>query len=575
MKRYYLFIVLLLICIKINAQQWEAPRHCTLYGEKPGLKEINVPDYSFIYAKSNLTIPLKNSINCIDTLYKVRYSNVFTDVNDWDSAYFISGYTHNERHYVWDSVNPALLTTLKLDYSGNVIWTRTDSVMSGDHFSAYNTSIIKLSDGNFLQIGFVNNDYIHPKKYDWRAAVYTKFNTNGNIIWQKVYKDTAYLKSGDWPQDVIPENDGGFTVSALIASDSKTYSTDTLIDFWYTDTTYVGFIRYDSLGNIVNRKRHFIGGQPINRSIGLLKKEDDGGYIVGGVNLFNGNNNPFNYYLLKVDSNFNWEWKKLFSQTACNLSLMEIIPFSNDMSYFAVNRADTPITYDAYGVKYYTSYYHIGIIDSAYNIVSDTIFKMYLTDPPSIWYYDAGHLQGAALPKNNNGIVVCSDVGYGANMIYLDKDFNFNWNRWIADFPYFTEELYRMRRAHDGGYLIVGRSYRQGVGGWFVKTDTNGFSLPNGADTTFHIGIKEYTNSLNSIDFRTYPNPAKDHIVVEVNQNTKDAMISFFNIQGQLMKQQTIGKQTTEIDIRNLAKGLYFIKLNTAEESVVRKFVKE
>ena len=572
MIRSQVLIVLILFCTSINAQQWEAPVCFPLQGENPGLKKIKIPDHAFYGNKPDYETPAKSSSSCIDTLYKVRFSTMFTDVNDWDSAYFISGYTHNERHYQWDSVNPALLTTLKLDYSGQVMWTRTDSVMSGDHFSAYNTSITRLSDGNFLQIGSVNNDYIHPKNYDWRATVLTKFNTNGNTIWQKVYKDTSNLKSGDWPMDVIPEDDGGFTITALIPSDSKTYSTDTLIDYWYTDTTYVGFIRYDSSGNMVNRKRHFIGGQPVNRSIGLLMKEPDGGYIVGGVNLFNGNNNPFNYYLLKVDSDFNWEWQKFFSQTTSNLSLMEILPFSNDMKYFAVFRADTPISYDAYGVKYYTGYYQIGKMDSLYNIVSDTMFRMYLTDPINPFFYDAGLIQGAAISLNNNEIVVCSGIGgYGANMVYLDKDFKFKWNRWLANFPYFTEEPYRMRRAHNGGYLIVGLSYRPGVGGWFVKTDTNGFALPNGADTTYHIGLEEHNKLSNYINLRIYPNPAT-HILYMEGDFLK-ASVSIFDITGkQLVSKPLLNNQ---LDISPLTKGLYFLKLSTPEGSVVRKFLKE
>ena len=40
----------------------------------------------------------------------------------------------------------------------------------------------------------------------------------------------------------------------------------------YVDTTYVGLIRYDSLGNIVQRKKHFVGGSKVPITIGLLMK---------------------------------------------------------------------------------------------------------------------------------------------------------------------------------------------------------------------------------------------------------------------------------------------------------------
>jgi hypothetical protein len=570
MIKLHVSLVFILFCITLQAQQWEAPSRFPSLGEKPGLKEIDFPIMPFNKNNSGFTTTVKNTSNCIDTLYNVRFSNVFMDVNDWDSSYFISGYTHNERHYAWDSVNPALLTTIKLDYSGQVLWKRTDSVMSGDHVTTRKASIIRLTDGDFLQVGVVFNDYIHPRNYDWRAAVYTKFNTNGNTIWQKVYKDTAYLKCGDWPMDVIPEDDGGFTVAALVASDSKTYSPDTNINYWYTDTTYIGLIRYDSLGNIEKRKLHFIGGDPINRTIGFIKKQSDGGYLVGGINAFNGPNLPCSYYLLKVDSNFNWQWRKLFSQTTVGGALMEIIPFSNDMNRFAVIRSDTPIETDAYGNTYYTGYYQMGTMDSLYNIISDTIFNMFLTNPPDPFYYDAGLIVGAVVPLNNNGIIACSYVGYGANIVSLDNDNKFRWNRWIANFPYFTEEPYKMRRAHDGGFLIVGYCRRAGMGGWFVKTDTNGFALPNCADTLYHIGLEEYYNASNSITIKTYPNPTKDFINIEFDKTlTGENEISIIDITGRTIVKETFsGQKIIRINLSSITKGIYIVKVITNDKQM-------
>jgi hypothetical protein len=46
-----------------------------------------------------------------------------------------------------------------------------------------------------------------------------------------------------------------------------------------------------------------------------------------------------------------------------------------------------------------------------------------------------------------------------------------------------------------------------------------------------------------------------------------------YNINGSLLISQQVNNSA--IDISHLAKGLYFIKLSTAEGSVVRKFMKE
>ena len=132
------------------------------------------------------------------------------------------------------------------------------------------------------------------------------------------------------------------------------------------------------MGNIKRRKQHFLGGEKVPITIGLLMKQIDGGYIVGGVNKFNGSHNLANYYLFKTDSLFNWEWSQKFGQTTIYESRMKIFPKNNNQYYYSVYQADTPIIVDTYGVKWYNHYNYFGIMDSTYNIVNDTLFVVNL-----------------------------------------------------------------------------------------------------------------------------------------------------------------------------------------------------
>jgi hypothetical protein len=295
--------------------------------------------------------------------------------------------------------------------------------------------------------------------------------------------------------------------------------------------------------------------------------------LLGGTNKFQSGQAPLNYYLLKVDSNFNWQWRKLFSQTTSNASLMEFNYISDMHKYFAVQRADTPIIYDAYNNAWYTNYYQIGIIDSSFNIVSDTMFKMYLNDPPNIWYYDEGHIIGANFQPNNNSITVCSGTGGdGANMVFLDTNYHFKWNRTIADFPNFSEEPYRMRCAHDGGYLIVGLSERAGVGGWFVKTDTNGFALPNQGDTLFHIGVSEYVPPETG-EVLLYPNPFSNQAELSFEEGVFSEF-QLIDILGNVVYKSPIEYSSTSITInRNgMARGFYLGRLlgNSNKQAIIK-----
>jgi hypothetical protein len=567
--RIIFLLNILFTTIILNAQIREAQVRFPLPGEVHRQMKLNIDENIPFIHKSDYLPTVKSNNGYLDTTYKIRYSDGFFDVNDWDSAYFVSGYVRDSTHYYYDPDHPTLLALAKIDYLGNLLWKRTDSVFRGDHFvPTYNTNMIRLVDGDFLQIGFIPNDYNNWKNYDWKVAIYTKFDTDGSTIWQKVYKDTAYLKSGDWPMSVIPEKDGGFTIAALIASDSKHLNPyDTSDVFLYVDTSYIGLIRYDSLGNEVMRKRHFIGGHPVTPSIGLLMEQKDGGYIVGGVNYFSGDLK--NYYLLKTDSLFNWEWKKTFGQTAASEPMIQIIPKNKSLYNFAVFRSDTPIVYDAYNNKYYNGYYQIGIMDSAFNIINDTVFMMYLTDPSyTYYYYDAGHIIGAA-NNSQNGLTVCSDIGgYGANIVNLDSNLSFQWNSWVAQYPYFREEPYKIRRAHDGGYLIVGRSYRSGVGGWFVKTDTLGFALPNGADTLYHIGFEE-KGVLKTTGIIAYPNPTSDFVSLQFDKLVDgDIEVSVFDFSGRLLlNKKYANRKIIKLDLTSLAKGIYLLNISINNHS--------
>ena len=68
-----------------------------------------------------------------------------------------------------------------------------------------------------------------------------------------------------------------------------------------------------------------------------------------------------------------------------------------------------------------------------------------------------------------------------------------------------------------------------------------------------------------------YPNPSYNIIFVEGFEST--FIVDIYDLNGKLLLSKQLN--ANQFDISSLAKGLYFIKLSTAEGSVVRKFVKE
>jgi len=84
-------------------------------------------------------------------------------------------------------------------------------------------------------------------------------------------------------------------------------------------------------------------------------------------------------------------------------------------------------------------------------------------------------------------------------------------------------------------------------------------------------GINEYGPK----GFNMYPNPAQNNMIIENATPIKEATLSIYNIQGQLLSRQKIIQTKTSLDISNFANGLYFVTLQTEKEITTKKLVKK
>ena len=71
-----------------------------------------------------------------------------------------------------------------------------------------------------------------------------------------------------------------------------------------------------------------------------------------------------------------------------------------------------------------------------------------------------------------------------------------------------------------------------------------------------------------------YPNPATNRITIKTKQ-FKEKEIRITDVLGNLIQQSMLNSHQSTIDISNLAKGIYFIELQTEKGILRRKFVKE
>jgi hypothetical protein len=88
----------------------------------------------------------------------------------------------------------------------------------------------------------------------------------------------------------------------------------------------------------------------------------------------------------------------------------------------------------------------------------------------------------------------------------------------------------------------------------------------------------DLTNN-NSLDFKLFPNPAKNTLTIETNIVNEKAQISLINILGssQIIRNLEKGSNQVVLDISSIAPGVYFVKFETdsGKQSVKRVVISE
>jgi hypothetical protein len=158
---------------------------------------------------------------------------------------------------------------VKLDSSGNVVWTKTIGGSKDD----YAFSITQSSDGGYIVAGYTNS--FGAGFADFYVV---KLDSSGNVIWTKTI--------GGWSLDVggsiIQSSDGGYVVAGASYGD-------------------IHVVKLDSLGNVMWSKT--IGGSNDDGATSIIQSSD-GRYVVAGWTRSFGAGS-YDFYVVKMDANGN------------------------------------------------------------------------------------------------------------------------------------------------------------------------------------------------------------------------------------------------------------------------------
>ena len=75
-----------------------------------------------------------------------------------------------------------------------------------------------------------------------------------------------------------------------------------------------------------------------------------------------------------------------------------------------------------------------------------------------------------------------------------------------------------------------------------------------------------------NIKFEIYPNPSQGLVYINVD---KSSDVQFLNALGDIVFEKNINKNTSNLDVSHLAKGMYFVKIQVNETILVKKLLIE
>lgn len=142
--------------------------------------------------------------------------------------------------------------------------------------------------------------------------------------------------------------------------------------------------------------------------------------------------------------------------------------------------------------------------------------------------------------------------------------------------------------------LIVNDTDQDGIE-WWANNDGSGWvKFRNAQNSTILNFEKDFGHSINynfsvtdpasveeiaAINVSSYPNPTTDIIKLEVPGTTTEARIIISDAQGKIVIEKGltdfIGNRIAEVDVSNLAKGFYAVRVETGATVIVSKFIKE
>lgn len=468
-KIFLLIFIFVLVGLKVSSQspavQWQKSLGGTLADWVSSIVQISDGSYVMACTSNSNDGDVSGNhggsdfwIVKINSLGIIQWQNSLGGTNDdvakcikqtADKGYIVTGTTLSNDGDVSGNNGYFDFWLVKLDSLGGIQWQKS----LGSDKADYANDVLQTSDRGYIVAGYSCRYNLCQSTPGWDVYDFLIIKTDslGNVQWQKNFGGTY----NEQANSVIETLSGGYLIAGNTSSDNEDVSGN------HSLSSDVWLLKLDNLGT--KQWQKCFGGF-YGDGAARIKQISNGDYILfattssndGDVSGLHGNvKSDSDFWLLKLDSQFNMKWQKCFGGSS-----LEVNEYGDEIS-------------------------------------------------------DGGFILSCATSSNDGDVSGFKGGLYDYWIVKVDSMGNLKWQKCLGGTSYDIPNC--IRQTNDGGYIVAGYSYSNdgdvtgnhgGADAWIVKLDGNigvvrhNYELnklnlhPNPAENTLHIvwkGMNEKT----------------------------------------------------------------------------------
>ncbi len=445
---------------------------------------------------------------------------------------------------------------VKINGTGTIEWEQTYGGSSHESIK----SSIPTSDGGFLLGGYTdsNDGDIQSGNHGESDYWIVKINSTGTIEWEQTYGGSSYESI----MSIVPISDGGYLLGGYTQSNDGDIQSGNHgpLDYWIVKINSTGTIEWEQT----------YGGSEGEVIYSTTPTTDDG-YLLGGYTQSNdgdiqsGNNGGGDFWIVKINSTGTIEWEQTYGGSLYD-ELLSTTP-TTDGGYLLGGYTQSNDGDIQSGNLGYKDYWVVKI-NSTGTIEWEQTYGGSLYDElqSTIPTPDGGFLLGGFTWSNDGDIQSGNHGESDYWIVKMNSTGSIEWEQTYGGALY--DELHSTIPTPDGGFLLGG----------FTWSNDGDIQSGNHGESDYwvvKIGGNEDVNELSNENIKTYPNPVKNKLHVnldDVQLNVNE--IFLFNSNGKLVytsKGTKLSSGIIEISVQEYNSGLYVLNLHTDEGVLTRK----